>query len=133
MAKQSKRPNKKQIHQIAHLKFGYESLRSGQEATIKALLDGHDTLAVMPTGSGKSAIYQLAAVLVPGPTVVISPLLGLQRDQADSIAQQDLGEVAVVNSTLSTAERQETFEALEEQEIDFLFLAPEQFNNPEIL
>lgn len=67
MAKQSKRPNKKQIHQIAQLKFGYESLRSGQKAAIKALLDGHDTLAVMPTGSGKSAIYQIAAVLVPGP------------------------------------------------------------------
>ena len=133
MAKQSKRPNQKQIHQVAQLKFGYESLRSGQEAAIKAILKGHDTLAVMPTGSGKSAIYQIATVLIPGPTVIISPLLALQRDQAESIAQQDLGEVAVLNSTIPTAERQETFEALEEQELDFLFLAPEQFNNPEIL
>jgi ATP-dependent DNA helicase RecQ len=133
MAKQSKRSNKQKIHQIAQSKFGYQSLRSGQEAAIKSLLEGHDTLAVMPTGSGKSAIYQIAAVLIPGPTVVISPLLALQRDQVESIAQQDMGGAAVVNSTVSTSERQEAFEALEEEELEFLFLAPEQFNNPETL
>jgi ATP-dependent DNA helicase RecQ len=69
MAKQSKRSNKQQIHQIAQSKFGYQSLRSGQEAAIKSLLEGHDTLAAMPTDSGKSAIYQIAAVLIPGATV----------------------------------------------------------------
>jgi ATP-dependent DNA helicase RecQ len=106
-------------------KFGYESLRAGQEAAIKALLEGHDTLAVMPTGSGKSAIYQIAGILIPGPTVVISPLVALQRDQVESIAQQDVGEAAVVNSTIPTAEREEAFEALEQEELDFLFLAPE--------
>ena len=133
MGKQSKRSHRQQIHQVAQQKFGYESLRAGQEAAIKALLEGHDTLAVMPTGSGKSAIYQIAGVLIPGPTVVISPLVALQRDQVESIAQQDVGEAAVVNSTIPTAEREEAFEALEQEELDFLFLAPEQFNNSETL
>jgi ATP-dependent DNA helicase RecQ len=133
MGNQSKRPNEQQIRQIARERFGYESLRAGQEAAIKALLDGHDTLAVMPTGSGKSAIYQIAGILIPGSTVVISPLIALQRDQVESIARQDVGEAAVVNSTVPTAKRQEVFEALEEEELEFLFLAPEQFNNPETL
>lgn len=133
MQKQSKRSNKQQIRQIARERFGYESFRAGQEAAIKALLDGHDTLAVMPTGSGKSAIYQIAGTLIPGSTVVISPLIALQRDQVESIARKDVGEAAVVNSTVPTAERQEVFEALEEEKLEFLFLAPEQFNNPETL
>jgi ATP-dependent DNA helicase RecQ len=133
MGNQSKRPHKEQIRQMAREKFGYESLRAGQEAAIKALLSSRDTLAVMPTGSGKSAIYQIAGILIPGSTVVISPLIALQRDQVESIARQDVGEAAVVNSTVPTAERQEVFEALEEEELEFLFLAPEQFNNPETL
>jgi ATP-dependent DNA helicase RecQ len=83
-----KRSKRQQIYQIARESFGYESLRLGQEAAIKSLLDGHDTLAVMPTGSGKSVIYQIAAALIPGSTVVISPLLALQRDRVESIAQQ---------------------------------------------
>jgi ATP-dependent DNA helicase RecQ len=133
MQKQSKRSNEQQIRHVARERFGYESLRAGQEAAVKALLSSHDTLAVMPTGSGKSAIYQIAGLLIPGSTVVISPLIALQRDQVDSIARQDVGEAAVVNSTVPTAERQEVFEALEEEELEFLFLAPEQFNNPETL
>lgn len=133
MGKQRQRPHKKQIHQIAQFKFGYESLRSGQETAIKALLEGHDTLAVMPTGSGKSAIYQIAGVLSPGSTVVVSPLIALQHDQVESITHQNIGGAVVVNSTLSTTERQEAFEAMEDEEIKFLFLAPEQFNNPETL
>lgn len=87
----------------------------------------------MPTGSGKSAIYQIAGVLIPGSTVVISPLVALQRDQVELIAQQDVGEAAVVNSTIPAAEREEAFEALEQEELDFLFLALEQFNNSETL
>ncbi|CAA9293830.1 ATP-dependent DNA helicase RecQ [uncultured Coleofasciculus sp.] len=69
-------------------RFGYESFRAGQEAAIQSLLDGHDSLAVMPTGSGKSAIYQIAGLLIPGSTVVISPLIALQRDQVELIVQQ---------------------------------------------
>jgi len=130
---QKRKHNKRSLQQIAHKHFGYECLRSGQSAAIEAILDGHDTLAVMPTGSGKSAIYQIAAYLIPGPTVIVSPLLALQRDQVEAIAQQDVGEAAVVNSTIKEAEREEAFEDLEAGDLEFLFLAPEQFNNPETL
>jgi ATP-dependent DNA helicase RecQ len=125
--------NKPNLKQIAKKNFGYEDLRPGQEAALQAVLNGRDTLAVMPTGSGKSAIYQIAAFLIPGSTVVVSPLLALQRDQVKAIADQDLGDAAVVNSEISTTERQETFEQLEEGDLEFLFLAPEQFNSPETL
>lgn len=125
-----KRPN---LQQIAREQFGYESLRPGQEAAIQAILKGHDTLAVMPTGSGKSAIYQIAAYLIAGPTVIVSPLLALQRDQVESITQQNVGEAAVINSTIKNGDRQEAFENLKRGELEFLFLAPEQFNNPETL
>lgn len=87
----------------------------------------------MPTGSGKSAIYQIAGFLIPGPTVVVSPLVALQHDQVKAITEQDVGEAAVVNSTIKDAEKQEAFENLEGGDLEFLFLAPEQFNNPETL
>lgn len=126
-------PGRGQIHQLAQEKFGYEQLHSGQEEAIAAVLEGHDTLAVMPTGSGKSAIYQLAACLIPGPTVVISPLIALQQDQVEAITEQDLGEAAQVNTSIPERDRRSAFADLEAGDLEFLFLAPEQFNNPETL
>ena len=131
MAKQRK--TKQQIQQIAQEQLGYDQLRPGQADAIAALLAGHDTLAVMPTGSGKSAIYQLAGSLIPGATVVVSPLLALQQDQRESIEAQNVGEVAVVNSTIKAAERKAAFTDLAESNLEFLFLAPEQFNNEEVI
>lgn len=121
------------IHRVARRRFGFETLHPGQEEAIRALLEGHDTLAVMPTGSGKSAIYQLASLLLPGPTIVVSPLIALQHDQAESITSHHLGEAAEVNSTISDGEREETLEELDEHELEFLFVAPEQFNHPETI
>ncbi|WP_414590031.1 RecQ family ATP-dependent DNA helicase [Scytonema sp. PCC 10023] len=131
MARQ--RSKQKQIQHIAQETFGYDSLRPGQQQVIEAVVDGHDTLAVMPTGSGKSAIYQIAALLVPGATVVISPLIALQHDQVEAIEEQDMAEAAVVNSAIPNAEREEAFTDLEKKKLEFLFLAPEQFNNEEVL
>jgi ATP-dependent DNA helicase RecQ len=131
MAKQ--RSKQKQIQDIAQKTFGYDSLRPGQQQVIEAVVEGHDTLAVMPTGSGKSAIYQIAALLLPGATVVISPLIALQHDQVEAIEEQDVAEAAVVNSTIPNAEREEAFADLEKKKLEFLFLAPEQFNNEEVL
>jgi len=121
------------IDSVARERFGYENLRPGQREAIRAVLDGHDTLAVTPTGSGKSAIYQIAALMIPGPTVVISPLIALQRDQVESIEEQEAGEAAQVNSTVRKTDRQEAFEDLEEGGLEFLFIAPEQFNDEEML
>lgn len=121
------------IKQIAQQTFGYDSLRPGQQEVIKSILEGYDTLAVMPTGFGKSAIYQIAALLIPGITIVISPLLALQQDQVQAIQAQNIAKAAALNSTISNAQRQEIFSALENQQLEFLFLSPEQFNNEEVL
>jgi ATP-dependent DNA helicase RecQ len=129
----SKSRPKFNLEQIAKKRFGYTELRPGQKVAIQSVLEGHDTLVIMPTGSGKSAIYQIAAYVIPGSTVVISPLIALQRDQVNAIADQDIGDAALVNSTLNTTEREEAFEQLEEGDLEFIFLAPEQFNQPETL
>lgn len=121
------------IARLARSRFGFETLRPGQEAAIEALLDGRDTLAVMLTGSGKSAIYQIASLLLKGPTVIVSPLIALQRDQVESIERQHLGEAAEVNSMVGAAEREEAMEEFEEDELEFLFVAPEQFHSQETL
>lgn len=111
--------------------LGFPSLRPGQEKAIRALLRGQDTLVVQPTGSGKSAIYQIAGALLPGSTVIVSPLIALQKDQVEAIAASRLEEAAVVNSTLSAGERRETMERIEGGEVDYIFLAPEQLRNRE--
>jgi ATP-dependent DNA helicase RecQ len=121
------------IAAVAKERFGYTTFLPGQKEAIESVLNGRDTLVVKPTGSGKSAIYQIASLLLPGPAVVVSPLIALQKDQVDSIADQDAGEAAVLNSTLRVAEVEEAFEKLREGDLNFLFLAPEQFHNPETL
>ena len=117
--------------QIARAKLGIEQLRPGQEEAIAAVLAGHDTLAVMPTGSGKSAIYQIAAAIIPGVTVVVSPLIALQQDQVEAIAEADAGGAALLNSSVPATEREETLDEFEQGATEFLFLAPEQFANEE--
>lgn len=130
-------PKKKtvSIQELAETHLGYEDLRPGQEAAIASILEHRDTLAVMPTGSGKSAIYQLAAAQIPGSTIVISPLLALQRDQVESISQDniDVGHAAVLNSMISTTERSTILDRWRQGDLEFLFLAPEQFNNPDTI
>lgn len=129
----NKRKDTQQIQRIAQEIFGYDQLRSGQQEVIQAVLGGQDTLAVMPTGSGKSAIYQIAGLLLPSSTIVISPLIALQHDQVEAIEKQKIASAAVVNSAIPDAERQEAFENLEKKQLEFIFLAPEQFNNEDVL
>jgi ATP-dependent DNA helicase RecQ len=124
-------PDLAQIRKIARDKFGFASLHPAQEQAVMALLGGHDTLSVMPTGSGKSAIYQIAGLLLNGPTVVISPLIALQKDQLDSIDDKSIAPAAVVNSTQRISERREALEGLEGGSLEFLFLSPEQLANEE--
>ena len=97
------------------------------------MLAGRDVLAVMPTGSGKSAIYQIPAVAVSGPTIVVSPLIALQKDQAETLDELDTGGAAVVNSATPAGIRREAFEDFEGGDLEFLFLTPEQLAKPEIL
>jgi ATP-dependent DNA helicase RecQ len=119
------------IAAVAKKRLGFESLRPGQEEAVRAVVDGHDTLAVLPTGSGKSAIYELATAIGGGPTVIVSPLLALQRDQVEAIEETELGEAAALNSTLGAHAREELLEEVIDDEVEFLFLAPEQFAHAE--
>jgi len=121
------------VREIARDKLNFASLRPGQKAALEAVLQGQDTLVVLPTGSGKSAVYQIAGALIPGPTVVVSPLIALQRDQREAIAESELGQVAVVNSLEPAREREQALAELEQQELEFLFLAPEQLKSEETL
>ncbi len=125
--------NWKQVRQIVHGKLELEALRPGQKEALEAVLQRRDTLAVMPTGSGKSAVYQIAALMIPGPTVVVSPLVALQLDQAQALEANALGEVSVLNSLLSASDRQQAFDSLENDGLEFLLLSPEQLQNAETL
>jgi ATP-dependent DNA helicase RecQ len=132
MKQQKKSPDLPEAaRRIARARLGYEQLRPGQEDAIAAVLAGHDTLAVMPTGSGKSAIYQIAGAIIPGVTVVVSPLIALQQDQVGAIAEMDAGGAALLNSALPAAEREEALDEFARGATEFLFLAPEQFTNEE--
>ena len=122
---------KRDIAKTARERFGFETLRPGQKEAIQSLLDGGDTLVVAPTGSGKSAIYQIAGLLLKGSTVVISPLIALQKDQIDSINASEAAPAALINSTQKVSEARETLESIEEGEVKYVFLAPEQLHKKE--
>src|SRR5512133_3962530 len=127
-------PAEPDIARAARELLGFEELRPGHEAAVLAVLSGRDTLAVMPTGSGKSAIYELATALGGGPAVIVSPLLALQRDQVEKIEEdRALGPAAALNSTLSGTKREVLLDELDQHELEFLFLAPEQFGPDETL
>lgn len=98
-----------------------------------AVLAGRDVLAVMLTGAGKSAIYQVPAVLIDGLTLVISPLIALQRDQITQLEEADAPEAVAINSRQRTAEAQRSWEAVREHEAEYVFLAPEQLVNDDVL
>ncbi|MDX6246037.1 MAG: ATP-dependent helicase RecQ, partial [Frankiales bacterium] len=91
--------------QVARKTFGYAELRPGQLDAIMSLLAGQDTLVVMPTGWGKSAVYQIAALLLEGPTVVVSPLISLQRDQVASLLGRTGMTAASANSSQSRSDQ----------------------------
>jgi ATP-dependent DNA helicase RecQ len=123
--------SRQDIGRLAREKFGFEELRPGQEEAVACVASGRDTLVVMTTGSGKSAIYQLAGWLIDGATLVISPLISLQRDQIESIEQEQPGEAAAIDASVSETKREERLEELADEELEFLFLAPEQLAREE--
>ncbi len=123
-----------QIVETARRVFGHESLRPGQYEAVRALLDGHDVLLVQPTGGGKSLAYQLPAVLMEGPTLVVSPLLALQEDQTTRL--EEYGRQTVARRVSSAETKKERNQALGDAaagRVEFLFLAPEQLANEEVL
>jgi ATP-dependent DNA helicase RecQ len=125
---------RERARRVARERFGYEELRPVQLGAIQALLGGRDVLAVMPTGSGKSAIYQVAGAMLDGITVVVSPLIALQRDQVDGLADAPDAPLAVaVNSSQSDARNEEAWQTLEAAAASYVFLAPEQLGKEEVV
>ena len=120
------------VQKVARAALGF-SLRPEQREAVEAAVSGRDVLVVMPTGAGKSAVYQVAGAIVPGPTLVVSPLIALQRDQVEAIEEAAAGDAAALNSTVRVAEREEALDRLEEGDLEFLLLAPEQLANEETL
>jgi ATP-dependent DNA helicase RecQ len=110
--------------------FGFD-LRPGQRDAIGSIVSGRDTLAVLPTGSGKSAIYQVGGLTLGGLTVVVSPLIALQRDQAAALSKRAGVRVVLLNSAQHRADRAAALEALRAGEVDFVMLGPEQLANAE--
>ncbi|MGE3178594.1 MAG: ATP-dependent DNA helicase RecQ [Vicinamibacterales bacterium] len=109
--------------------FQLERLRPGQEAVIRSVLAGRHTIAIMPTGAGKSLCYQLPGLLLPGMTVVVSPLIALMKDQHDKLRRLGVP-VAQVNSALPAAETAEARAAIASGQSAFTFVTPEQLGTP---
>ena len=109
--------------------FGFAEFRAGQEEVVRAAVDGRDTLALMPTGSGKSLTYQLAAMLRPEPTLVLSPLIALMKDQVDKLPTEIAATTAFVNSSLEPEVTKQRLQDVAEGRTRLLYAAPERLRN----
>jgi ATP-dependent DNA helicase RecQ len=107
--------------------FGYPGFRPGQERAIGSILSGRDTLVVLPTGGGKSLCYQVPALMLPGLTVVVSPLISLMKDQVDALSARALP-AAFINSTLTSSQVSDRLSKAGRGEIKMLYVAPERFD-----
>ncbi len=113
--------------------FGYADFRDGQREVVEKILNGENILAAFPTGYGKSLCYQLPALMLPGVTVIVSPLISLMKDQVDALREQKIYAVALLNSSLSWEEYRAELERLEGGEIKLLYIAPERFRSRRFL
>lgn len=119
------------IQKVLEKKFGHTSFRSGQEEAIRSILEGKDTLVMLPTGVGKSLCYQLPAYLLKGTVLVISPLLSLMQDQVENLKLLGEKRVAALNSQTSASERHRIFKNINQYR--FLYTSPEMLQNPKVL
>ncbi len=108
--------------------FGFHNFRPGQHEAIQQLLDGRHVLVVMPTGAGKSLIYQLAACLLPGTTLVISPLIALMKDQVDALTRRGIPATAI-NSTIPSSEQARRLQGVADGAYRLVYIAPERLRH----
>jgi len=112
--------------------FHCHDFRPGQREAIQSILSGKDTVVIMPTGSGKSLCYQLPAMLLPGTSLVVSPLIALMKDQVDSLQRRSLP-VTTLHSALSRTEMKERMQRIDQEEVKMLYVSPERFRNTAFL
>jgi len=115
-----------------HRYFGFREFREGQEEIVRAVVDGEDALVIMPTGGGKSLCYQLPALILPGITLVVSPLIALMKDQVDALRQRGIP-AAFLNSSLSLSEQREVLRKMREGRLKLVYIAPERFRSESFL
>ncbi|HEU6452106.1 MAG TPA: ATP-dependent DNA helicase RecQ [Gemmatimonadaceae bacterium] len=123
----SREPSLETARRVLRQSFGYDAFRPGQERAVGAVLSGRDTLVILPTGGGKSICYQVPALMLPGLTVVISPLISLMKDQVDALEARGLP-ATFINSTLTANEVADRFARAARGEIKLVYLAPERFD-----
>ena len=124
---------RRKMARVARQGLALDRLHAGQRTAAQAAVAGRDVLAVMPTGYGKSAIYKVVAAILDGPTVVVSPLVALQRDQVVRLADEDVGAAVQIDASVGDRARAEAFEHLRAGAIEFVFLAPEQLARDDTL
>ena len=117
--------SREKLHLALKHFFGYDEFRLTQLPIIESVLNGEDTLAIMPTGAGKSICYQLPAVLLPGITIVVSPLIALMKDQVDALTANGI-HAAFLNSSQAQDEQQRVIKAAQDGKIKLLYIAPER-------
>jgi ATP-dependent DNA helicase RecQ len=121
------RPTLDEARAVLRARFGFEQFRPGQERAVESVLAGRDTLVVLPTGGGKSVCYQVPAMLLPGLTVVVSPLISLMKDQVDQLTARGMP-ATFVNSTLTSGEASDRMTRVMRGEVKLLYVAPERFD-----
>jgi ATP-dependent DNA helicase RecQ len=112
--------------------FGYSSFRTGQEQAIRSVLDGENTICVMPTGGGKSICYQIPAMMLQGTTIVISPLISLMKDQVDALLQVGIS-ATFINSSISYNEANERMREAIQGKYKLIYIAPERLESREFI
>jgi len=112
--------------------FGYETFRKGQEQAIQQVLDGVNSICVMPTGGGKSICYQIPALVLEGTTIVVSPLISLMKDQVDTLIEAGIS-AAYINSSLSHEEVREVLYDVQRGAVKLLYIAPERLDSQTFL
>ena len=119
-----------ELSTVLRQRFGFQEFRPAQKQVIDTVMAGGSALAVMPTGSGKSLCYQLPALVLPGLTLVVSPLIALMKDQVDQLNHLGLP-ATVINSTVSREQQRSRLEQAMAGKIKLLYIAPERFQNDE--
>src|SRR5438132_4081093 len=119
------------LHEALSKDFGYEKFRPGQREVLRCLLEGRDVLGVFPTGAGKSLTYQLAALMLPGTAIVVSPLIALMRDQVIDLRNRSIEGVGAINSTLTEQEVDDKLDDLAEGGEKLLYVTPERCADPD--
>ena len=121
-------PTMDEARRVLAARFGFPDFRPSQKPILEAVLAGRDALAIMPTGAGKSLCFQLPALLLPGVTIVVSPLIALMKDQVDSLQQKGIP-ATFINSSIGLGDQEQRMQAVRSGQVRLLYVAPERFRS----